>query len=266
VATITWSQEHLIAEIKALEISVREELAGISAYSLGDEWETREEIASWRTAAVADLGHWNAVVFHRASAKAPADQEPAGDLEKPAGRPVLRVGDVYNGEPPSGMAPDGPVQSGWVVIQPDDVIVPAVASGQLRARVAGQEDEGAVLGRGLHLIRPDLERLDPWFLGGFLGSPVSVHQASVGSTGSRIDIRRLTVPVLPLEEQRRYGAEFRALHNMETASRDLALITARFSRLVGDNLTAGRLKPHTEPPETVQNSAHDSRGDDEELP
>ena len=133
----------------------------------------------------------------------------------------------------------------------------------MRARVAGKQDDGAVLGRGLHLIRPDPERLDPWFLSGFLSSPGNVHQASAGTTGSRIDVRRLTIPVLPLEEQRLYGAEFRELHNLETASRDLAMITTRFTWLLGDNLAAGRLKPRTDVPEKVQTSAHDSGGDEE---
>jgi predicted DNA-binding transcriptional regulator AlpA len=264
-ATQAWSPEQTAAKIAALRISLRDKLRELSTYTLGDEWEQCEEITRWRTAAITDLGHWSAVVFHRASLAAPTDQEPADDLEKPTGRPVLRASDVETGESPSGMVPDGPVQRGWIVIQRDDVIVPAAASGHVRTRVAGQEEEGAVLGRGLHLIRPDPERLDSWFLSGFLSSPGNVHQASAGSTGTRIDVRRLTVPVLPLEEQRRYGAEFRELHNLETASRDLATITARFSRLLGDNLTAGRLKPRTEDPETVQTFAHDPGGDDEEL-
>jgi hypothetical protein len=264
------SPEHAATEIKALRTSLREKLAKFSAFNLGDEWEQSEASSQWRTAAITDLGHWNAVIFHRASASAPPgkepsdrkDKEPTADLPQPPGRPVLRASDVRNGQPPSGIAPDGPVPAGWVVIQRGDVIVPAAVTDRVRARVAEQDDAGAILGRGLHLIRPDPERLDPWFLGGFLSSPASVRSASGGPTGTRIDVRRLTVPVLPLGEQRRYGAEFRELHYLDTASRDLATITTLLSRTLGDNLVAGRLKPRAQDLEKVQTSAHDLRGDE----
>ena len=94
------------------------------------------------------------------------------------------------GDPPSGTVPDGDVESEWVKIRSGDVIIPAVASGSFRARVATQEDHEAFLGQNLHLVRPNVALIDPWFLAGLLVTPASVQQASYGTTFMRIDARR----------------------------------------------------------------------------
>lgn len=261
-----WSPAQTRAEIQDLRVRLHEALLALGTDLPGDDWDMKEETPHWRKAAIADLGRWEAVTFYRASSAAPGDLDMIEDLEKSGRRPVLRADDVLYGERPSAAVPNMPVKPGWVVIQQGDVIVPANASDQIRARVAAEIDEGAILGRGLHLIRPDPERMDSWFLSGFLSSPVNVRRAGSGSTGSRIDVRRLAVPVLPLADQRRYGAAFRELRSLEEATRQFASLAERFSRLLGDDLAAGRLEPRTETFEIVQTSDHSRQVHAEERP
>ncbi|MCO6716994.1 SAM-dependent methyltransferase, partial [Streptomyces sp. CHB19.2] len=67
-------------------------------------------------------------------------------------------------------------------------------------------------------LRPDPAALDAWFLAGFLRGTANTRQAgSYASTATRLDVRRLQLPRLPLDEQRRYGARFRALDGFEQA-------------------------------------------------
>jgi hypothetical protein len=242
------------AEISKTHEQLRRTLLSFGSEVPGEDWTVNTQAARWRKASIADLGRWESVTFHRASLAAPGDQDVISAGERPPGRAVLLAADVQSGEPPSGLVPDGPIKPGWVVVQQLDVILPASALGRVAARVAGQEDQGAILGRGLHLIRPDPARIDSWFLSGFLTSTENILQASAGSTGSRIDVRRLTIPVLPLADQQRYATALRELHALETASRELASLTSRYSRLLNDQLVAGRLEPGTETAEVEQNS------------
>jgi hypothetical protein len=123
---------------------------------------------------------------------------------------------------------------------------PPLAAGPVTTRVAAGEDEEAILGRGLHLVRVRPGRVDPWFLAGFLSSPASIQQASYGSTVTRIDVRRLTVPLLPPPDQRRYGAAFRQLHSFRASCEEFAGLSASLARLLGRALTDGGLLPPTE--------------------
>ena len=121
-----------------------------------------------------------------------------------------------------------------------------MAGGHPIARVVAGEDEQAILGRGLHLIRADPGRIDPWFLSGFLASLASIQQASYGSTVTRIDVRRLTVPLLPPREQIRYGAAFRQLHTFRVSCEEFASLSGRLTRLLGRALAEGGLLPGPE--------------------
>jgi SAM-dependent methyltransferase len=124
-----------------------------------------------------------------------------------------------------------------------DVLLPVTAAGPVNVRVATEADVGDVLGQGLYLIRPDPERVDPWFLAGFLGSPASLQQAKYGTSSMRIDARRLTVPLLPLPEQQRYAAAFRRLHEFSTVAIELAGRARALGELLGESLTRGVLIP-----------------------
>ncbi len=134
-------------------------------------------------------------------------------------------------------------EGGEVRISRGDVLLPVTAAGPVQAQVATEEDDGAVLGRGWYLIRPDPERIDPWFLAGFLGSPANLQQAMYGTSSMRIDARRLTVPLLPLPEQQRYAAAFRQLHDFSAAATELAGRARSLTELLGESLTQGVLIP-----------------------
>jgi len=134
-------------------------------------------------------------------------------------------------------------EAGEVRIGHGDVLLPVGAAGPAQARVATEEDEGGALGRGRYLIRPDPERIDPWFLAGFLSSPANLRQAKYGTSSMRIDVRRLTVPLLPLSAQRRYAAAFRRLHDFSAAATELAGRARDLAELLGESLTQGVLIP-----------------------
>ena len=53
-------------------------------------------------------------------------------------------------------------------------------------------------------------------------APGSVRQASYGTSAIRIDARRLEVPLLSLDEQRRHGATLSRLHDAELAAASAA--------------------------------------------
>jgi SAM-dependent methyltransferase len=223
-------------------------LAGLGEALPGVDWTPSGAWSGWRMVSIADLARSGAVSVHRASTAAPADDELTEDLDADDGLPVLTLGDVITGKPPSAAVPGGAIEPGWVKIRADDVIIPAAAGRPITPRVATGKDEKAILGRGLHLIRTDSDRIDPWFLSGFLASPVNIHQASYGSTVTRIDARRLTVPLLPPGEQRWYGAAFRQLHHFRVSCEEFASLSETLTRLLGRALAEGGLLPGSESP------------------
>ncbi|MEV5568310.1 hypothetical protein AB0L54_36480, partial [Streptomyces sp. NPDC052196] len=112
------------------------------------------------------------------------------------------------------------------------------------ARVATETDAGAALGRNLQLLRPQPGALDPWFLAGFLRGTANHRQASShATTASRLDVRKLRLPRLPLADQSRYGEHFRALAAFEDALRLAGRLGERLVRGLHDGLTDGTLDP-----------------------
>jgi hypothetical protein len=156
---------------------------------------------------------------------------------------VLTSADVRAGRAPSGAVPAQAVQDAWVTVSAGDVVIPAGLDELTRALVATGEHDGAVLGEGLHLIRPDLARMDPWFLGGVLSARPNARQASYGTASIRIDARRLAVPHLPLDEQRLYGEAFREVSGFRAALRDLAGLGREIAELLDATLADGALMP-----------------------
>lgn len=106
-------------------------------------------------------------------------------------------------------------------------------------RVADDRDAGALLGPHIHLLRPDPARLDPWFLAGFLGAEDNIASASTGSSLVHVTPGRLRVPLLPLEEQRRYGEAFRRVYELRAAVRLTADLAADTAATLTTGLTAG---------------------------
>ncbi|MEU6543033.1 N-6 DNA methylase [Streptomyces sp. NPDC046859] len=219
------------------------ELAGATAWDAAGA-SARE----WRTATVSDLARGGALkvlravpVSPRAAAEAEALDAGSGDSRDP--RPVLTGRDLNAGTGPTGLSLEVQAEQMPEIAEGDVLVRSLVGGSGPMARVAGEAEAGALLGTGLHLFRPDPARLDPWFLLGFLSSEANLAGASTGSSTLHLTPGRLRVPLLPLEEQRRYGEAFRhveALREQARTARDLAEETAR---LVSGGLAGGQLVP-----------------------
>ncbi|MFG2314322.1 HsdM family class I SAM-dependent methyltransferase [Streptomyces tendae] len=159
--------------------------------------------------------------------------------------PLLTDHDVLTGTGPSGTLPEADEEP--VLTEPGDVVVPVLGGGSV-ARVIDDATAGAALGRNLVLLRPDPTALDPWFLAGFLRGTANHRRASShASTATRLDVRRLQLPRLPLDAQRGYGDRFRALDDFERALRLAGRLGEQLVRGMYDGLTDGTVAP-AEPP------------------
>ncbi|MER5644290.1 N-6 DNA methylase [Streptosporangium sp. NPDC002524] len=201
-----------------------------------------EEPAGQGTVTVGDLLRAGALTMR-------AGQQPAdgavrtGDVPDGA-VPVLTVTDVLAGGGPSGWLPAHETSAGegagtLTVTVPEEVVV----VGAYRA-FGAWVDTGAptVLGSQLFALRVDPALLDPWFLAGCLRAPANARQAGThASTSSRIDVRRLQVPRLPLGEQRRHGEAFRRLTAFEQALREAGTVGGELVDGLTDGIAAGRL-------------------------
>ncbi|WP_431945703.1 N-6 DNA methylase [Actinacidiphila sp. bgisy167] len=189
--------------------------------------------ARWPLTTVGELARAGALVLRA-----------GGSGSAPAGGPaVLTEHDVLGGGAPSGTLPEGPAEDEPVLTQEGDVVVPVLGRGSA-ARVVDAATAGAALGRNLHLLRPDPAALDPWFLAGFLrGTANNRRASSYASTATRLDVRRLQVPRLPLSEQWRYGERFRALAAFEEALRLAGQLGEQLVQGLYDGLTDGTVRP-----------------------
>ncbi|MCC9311348.1 N-6 DNA methylase [Kitasatospora sp. RB6PN24] len=158
------------------------------------------------------------------------------------GPPVLTEHDVVSGGAPSGVLPEGEEEAP-VLTRVGDVVIPVLGRGTT-TRVIDEATAGAALGRNVHLLRPDPAVLDSWFLAGFLRGTANNRQASSFTTSAtRLDVRRLQVPRLPLADQRRYGERFRAVTAFEEASRRAARLGELLVQGLYDGLTDGTISP-----------------------
>ncbi|WP_327352269.1 N-6 DNA methylase [Streptomyces sp. NBC_01304] len=206
----------------------------------------------WRTATVTDLARGGAVEVLRAApdAKEKAEATPS---PAPKTRPVLTGADIARGARATADGAGGTARGESLtvtgpVIAEGDVLVRAVGGGSgPMTRVADAEDAGAVLGRSVFLLRPDADRLDPWFLAGFLSTADNLAGASSGSTTLHISAGRLRVPLLPVDEQRRYGIAFRRVHELRTTAVRTAELAERTAESLLTGLTAGALMPPESP-------------------
>ncbi|WP_231157704.1 N-6 DNA methylase [Streptomyces sp. CNZ748] len=159
----------------------------------------------------------------------------------PARVPVLTDHDVLAGTAPSGTLPESEEEP--VLTEAGDVVLPVLGGGAV-ARVVDEARAGAVLGRNLVLLRPDPAALDAWFLAGFLRGTANHRRASsYASTATRLDVRRLQLPRLAPDEQRRYGARFRDLDAFERALREAGRLGEQLVRGMYDGLTDGTIAP-----------------------
>ncbi|WUB84890.1 N-6 DNA methylase [Streptomyces platensis] len=171
---------------------------------------------------------------------------PEGGREPVEAPAVLTDHDVLGGGAPSGALPEAPASGSAeeaVLLREGDVVVPVLGGGAV-ARVVDEATAGAALGRNLTLLRPDPAALDPWFLAGFLRGTANTRQASsYASTATRLDVRRLHLPRLPLAEQRRYGQRFRELADFEGALRLASRLGEQLVQGLHDGLTEGSVAP-----------------------
>ncbi|MET7766210.1 N-6 DNA methylase [Streptomyces sp. NPDC005336] len=238
----------LARRVHDLHGQLAEQVAALAAASASGGWQPSGASArEWRTATVSDLARGGALTVLRAAT--PGTRGSKGGAAPTVDRPVLTAQDISAANPPSGRAVDIHADAAQPVAA-GDVLVRAVAGGGDAAamtRVADDRDAGALLGPQVHLLRPDPARLDPWFLAGFLGAEDNIASASTGSTLVHVTPGRLRVPLLPLEEQRRYGEAFRRVYELRAAVRRTADLAADTAATLTTGLTAGVLLPPDTP-------------------
>ncbi|WP_138909758.1 N-6 DNA methylase, partial [Streptomyces chryseus] len=184
----------------------------------------------WPTTTVGELARAGALVLR------------AGGAGAGSGERVLTEQDVLGGAAPSGSLPEGPAEDP-VLVEAGDVVVPVLGGGSV-VRVVDDTTAGAALGRSLQLLRPDPAALDPWFLAGFLRGTANNRQASsYASTSTRLDVRRLQLPRLPLADQLQYGERFRTLAEFEDALRQAGRLGEQLVQGLYDGLTDGTVRP-----------------------
>ncbi|GAA2870646.1 N-6 DNA methylase [Streptosporangium fragile] len=126
---------------------------------------------------------------------------------------------------------------------PGDVLVPVLDAAAPPVVLTEPLDEPPP---DRHLLRCDLDVLDPYFVAGFLRSELNVRQAVTGTGTFRYDVRRAVIPRLPLAEQRHYGAEFRRLAEFADLLYRAAALGDDVVRLAHDGLTTGLFDPPSE--------------------
>lgn len=186
------------------------------------------------TATVGDLVKAGALTLR-------AGQQPAESAVTPlrgTGLPLLTVADLLmDGTPSAEAAPE----AAPTVAEEGDVVV----AGVVRAfRAWVHEGPPIALGPQLHVLRVDAEKLNTHFLAGCLRAPSNGRQAGThASSSSRVDIRRLHVLQLPLEEQAAYAEAFRQLTSFTQLLTRADALGGQLAGDIGDRLAAGGLTP-----------------------
>ncbi|GIH50621.1 Type I restriction-modification system, DNA methylase subunit [Microbispora rosea] len=149
---------------------------------------------------------------------------------------VITDQDLFSGSTPqSRTQPDD-----RVITEPGDVVV-AARAGEFAVRVV--TEKGIVLGPRLTLLRPDLQRIDAYFLAGFLRTTSTGPGSGSQSSISRFDPRRVLVPRMPIEEQRRYGEAFRKVFEFEDELRNLDIAGRVTAAAIVKGFGTGELSP-----------------------
>ncbi|GAA1554637.1 N-6 DNA methylase [Kribbella sancticallisti] len=164
-----------------------------------------------------------------------------GNDQQELSEPAVSGGDLVRRMPPSGRAPATAVR-----IEPGDVLVPTIAASVV-ARVATTEQIGSRLGQNVNAVRVDPAILDPWFVAGMLTAPANLREAVRHSSATRdsvrVNLKRLQVPLLPIEQQRPYGEAFRRVAEFETMAERAADEARELAKSLSDALTRGTLAP-----------------------
>jgi len=167
-----------------------------------------------REVALQDLVKAGAVFLRRSAAQdrgmGTSDRDPTVTVNAR----VLTTADLAHGRPPSEVDDVDADEVRNPPIRVGDVLVPAITR-TVVARVATEDDAGAYPARNVVVVRTDPHVRDPWYLAGFLSSTEGGRRAEgVGSSlgvHTRVDLRRLRLPLPPIDVQRAYGQAFRRL-------------------------------------------------------
>nr|WP_205860938.1 N-6 DNA methylase [Planosporangium flavigriseum] len=129
-------------------------------------------------------------------------------------------------------------------VRANDILIPVMGR-EIVARVATPEQIGTELEPNVQLVRVDPVRFDPWFVAGVLSYSDNLRVAGRTSSSTngtlRIDIKRLTIPVLPLDQQQTYGQAFRRLAEFRAGLDEATAMGTALAREIRDGLTAGTL-------------------------
>lgn len=126
-------------------------------------------------------------------------------------------------------------------------LLPALSPGE-RDPMAGSLRLAELLEAGMVVqdgaaVRSQSDRVDSDFLNGFLNAPVNTHRSTSASGSFRTEIRAARIPQMGIEEQRRYGAAFRALNELERQATDAAAAVEQAVRIARAGLSDGGLEP-----------------------
>ncbi|ETK36589.1 N-6 DNA methylase [Microbispora sp. ATCC PTA-5024] len=185
--------------------------------------------ASARTMSSVDLSEVERVGAIRVLSSGRFDISGSGD-------PVITDQDLFSGA----IAQARTEADDRILIEPGDVVV-AARAGELAVRVI--TEKGIVLGPRLTLLRPDPQRVDAYFLAGFLRATSTVSGGGTQSGFSRFDPRRVLVPRMPIEEQRRYGEAFRKVFEFEDELRNLDIAGRATAAAIVKGFGTGELTP-----------------------
>lgn len=109
-------------------------------------------------------------------------------------------------------------------------------------RVADLARAGLVdIGQGTAVSTSD--QLDTDYLRGFLRSAANLSRNTSSSGTFRVDVRGARIPQMGIEDQRGYGAAFRALDDAETILRELSRLGLDAIARAREGLTTGALRP-----------------------
>ncbi|HBF81036.1 MAG TPA: N-6 DNA methylase [Streptomyces sp.] len=150
--------------------------------------------------------------------------------------PLLTVPDLLLGGVPSAWLAGGEHQT---IAEEGDVVV----AGVVRAFDAWvHEGPPVALGTQLFALRVDPDKLDAHFLAGCLRAPANGrHAGTHASTSSRVDVRRLAVLQLPLEEQTPYSETFRRITSFQRLLARSGSLGTSLARDLNDRLASGGL-------------------------
>ncbi|MDU0294389.1 N-6 DNA methylase [Saccharothrix longispora] len=188
------------------------------------------------TTTINDLARAGALVVRQQVGPLPVDE--AG-----SGPPVLTGRDVVTGSEPErhfgGTEEDDPIH-----LLPGDLVVPQVVAEHRQHPTRVIDAGGMVLGPGVTLVRVDPDRVDVHFLAAQIRVNSVARSSSATLPGSRrIDVRRIEVPVLDLDRQRRLGAAFRRLDAFESKLRSAASLGADLVHGLTEGLARGAVEP-----------------------